>query len=124
MLASTPPSNRSTYHPTVMRGPRSERRKGGFFSFGFDPNGKDDPIKITRTSSLTGKERTREMNLTPEQLTAWEQGELIQNVAPHLTDAEREFVMTGITAEEWTAVFGTDEDDDASDDADEGITIH
>ena len=33
--------------------------------------------------------------------------------------------MTGITAEEWTAVFGSDdEDDDETDDADEGITIH
>ena len=81
-------------------------------------------MKITRTSRLTGTERTREMNLTPEQLTAWEQGELIQNVAPHLTDAEREFVMTGITAEEWTAVFGSGDEDDETDDTDEGITIH
>ena len=29
-------------------------------------------MKITRTSKLTGKERTREMNLTPAQLAAWE----------------------------------------------------
>ena len=76
-------------------------------------------MKITRISRLTGVEHTREIDLTPAQLAAWEQGELIQNAAPHLSDADREFVMTGITAEEWTAVFG----DGDAEDADAG-TIH
>ena len=59
---------------------------------------------------LTGTERTREIDLTPVQLAAWEDGELIQDAAPHLSDTDREFLMTGITAEEWTAAFGSDED--------------
>ena len=67
-------------------------------------------MKITRTSRLTGTERTREIDLTPVQLAAWEDGELIQDAAPHLSDTDREFLMTGITAEEWTAAFGSDED--------------
>ena len=63
-------------------------------------------MKITRTSALTGTERTREIDPTPAQLAAWDAGALIQDAAPHLSDADREFVMTGITAKEWTAVFG------------------
>ena len=66
-------------------------------------------MKITRTSRLTGAEHTHEIDLTPAQLAAWEAGELIQDAAPHLSDADREFIMTGITAEEWTAVFGDGE---------------
>ena len=68
-------------------------------------------MKITRTSRLTGTERTREIDLTPAQLAAWDAGEFIQDAAPHLSDADREFVMTGITAEEWTAVFGDGDGD-------------
>ena len=71
-------------------------------------------MMITRTSKLTGTERTREIDLTPVQLAAWEAGALIQDAAPHLSDADREFVMTGITAEEWTAVFGDSEEETAS----------
>ncbi|WP_299821280.1 hypothetical protein [uncultured Jannaschia sp.] len=71
-------------------------------------------MKITRTSRLTGTERTREIDLTPAQLAAWEGGEFIQDATPHLSDADREFVMTGITAEEWTAAFGDDEEETAS----------
>ena len=71
-------------------------------------------MKITRTSRLTGAEQTCEVDLAPAQLAAWEGGALIQDAAPHLSDADREIVMTGITAEEWTAAFGSaDEDEDA-----------
>ncbi|WP_299821700.1 hypothetical protein [uncultured Jannaschia sp.] len=73
-------------------------------------------MKITRIFRLTGVEHTREIDLTPAQLAAWDGGELIQDAAPHLSDADREFVMTGITAEEWTAVFG--------DSYAETVTIH
>ncbi|WP_299652742.1 hypothetical protein [uncultured Jannaschia sp.] len=76
-------------------------------------------MMITRTSKLTGTERTREIDLTPAQLAVWEDGELIQDAAPHLSDADHEFVMTGITAEEWTAVFGDGDAEDA-----EAGTIH
>jgi len=36
---------------------------------------------------------------------AWQKGKLIQNAMPYLTPSEREFLMTGITAEEWDNVF-------------------
>jgi hypothetical protein len=32
--------------------------------------------------------------------------ELIQNIVPNLTMDEREFLMTGITNEEWIRTFG------------------
>ena len=34
---------------------------------------------------------------------------------PDLTTSQREFVMTGVTDEEWDNEFGTEEDDDVHD---------
>ena len=56
---------------------------------------------IGRRSPLTGIVRVWELDITEEQHRLWEQGELIQNAMPHLTPDEREFVMTGISPEEW-----------------------
>ena len=67
-------------------------------------------MQITRVSMLSGIRRTIEIDVTQEQLTAWMEGALIQNAMPHLTSDEREFVMTGVTAEEWDAGFGEEEE--------------
>ena len=61
---------------------------------------------ITRTSPFTGQEHTLDLPITEEQLEKWQGGVLIQNAMPHLTADEREFLMTGITAEEWNHAFG------------------
>lgn len=68
-------------------------------------------MKITRKSEFTGIERTLDINVTEEQLLAWEQGTNIQDAMPNLTDDEREFIKSGITAEEWDELFdeGNDE---------------
>lgn len=58
-------------------------------------------ITIERTSMYSGVTRQMEIDVTPEQLQEWNNGALIQNAMPHLTDDEREFIMTGITPEEW-----------------------
>ena len=63
-------------------------------------------MKITRVSTMSGVERTLEINVTEGQLARWKAGELIQVAMPQLTDDEREFIMTGITAEEWEDMFG------------------
>jgi hypothetical protein len=42
----------------------------------------------------------------------WVNGVLIQNAFPMLDADKREFLMTGITAEEWTELFADDEDGD------------
>jgi hypothetical protein len=63
-------------------------------------------MNITRTSKVSGVTRSREIDITPEQLASWESGTLIQNAAPHLSVSEREFIMSGITDDEWDSVFG------------------
>ena len=61
---------------------------------------------VTRRSPFSKTENTMELDITPEQLAHYEQGnELIQNVFPDLPPEHREFIMTGITPEEWEASF-------------------
>ena len=58
---------------------------------------------VIRTSILSGITRTKEFDITEEQYNAWRDGALIQNVMPHLSDDEREFLISGATIEEWEA---------------------
>ena len=64
---------------------------------------------VIRTSILSGITRTKEFDITEEQYNAWQGGALIQNVLPHLSDDDREFLISGATAEEWDA-FNEDTD--------------
>jgi hypothetical protein len=67
---------------------------------------------ITRSSMITGVVRSKEMEtVTQEKLDRWNSGELIQNVFPELTADEREFIMTGVTREEWDR-FVVDQEDE------------
>ena len=68
-------------------------------------------MKITRQSILTGIVRTRELDITAEQVEAWRMGALIQDAMPHLSVADREFVVNGITDAEWRQVFGEEDED-------------
>lgn len=66
---------------------------------------------ITRTSTITGQEHTLDLDINPDQLVRINTGiELIQNIVPHLSPSDREFIMTGITDEEWDNMFGNIED--------------
>lgn len=67
-------------------------------------------MMITRRSPFTRKLHTLDIPVTEEQLERWHNGELIQNAMPDLTPDQREFLMTGITADEWTDVFGKGEE--------------
>ena len=44
--------------------------------------------------------------VTLAQIETWKGGELIQRAMPNLSPDEREFLMTGITADEWENTFG------------------
>lgn len=67
-------------------------------------------LPITRTSRLTGITRTRHLPVTTKQLERYfDHGELIQNVFPELTADDREFIMTGVTEDEWNRAFGEEE---------------
>ena len=62
-------------------------------------------MKIKRTSPITGITRTRDIDVTKEQLVRWEAGALIQDVMGHLSAADREFIITGITDDEWQTLY-------------------
>lgn len=63
---------------------------------------------ITRTSMFTRKVHTLDIPVTQEQLDKWNSGVLIQNAMPNLTVDQREFLMTGVTKEEWDEAFGSE----------------
>ena len=64
---------------------------------------------IMRISALTGEVNEMELDITPEQLDNYENfGVLLQDAFQNLTPAQREFIKTGITPEEWYDTFGED----------------
>jgi hypothetical protein len=60
---------------------------------------------ITRRSPVTGKVNSLDLNITDAEIARWQRGEFIQNVWPNLTVDEREFLMTGMTKEDWDETF-------------------
>lgn len=62
---------------------------------------------VTKISQLTGEQNVMELNVTKSQLEAYYRGDgHVQNIFPHLSIDEREFLKTGITPEEWNKRFG------------------
>ena len=68
-------------------------------------------MQITKTSVHSGITRTLDLDVTFEEIAAWQAGELIQVAMPRLDADEREFIKTGITAEEWEEIFPPEEDE-------------
>jgi hypothetical protein len=61
---------------------------------------------IHRKSAITGIERTRNIPVNPEDYIAWEKGQgNVSDLMPYLNDADREFILSGITAKEWSEAF-------------------
>ena len=64
---------------------------------------------ITRTSQLSGKTTTLNLDVTQEQMERFDMrlitGEYVQTIFPELPKEEREFILTGITPEEWDSIF-------------------
>ncbi len=73
-------------------------------------------MQVTRTSQATGIERTMEIQVTQEQIKAWEDGMLIQDAMPFLTDDEREFLISGMTPQEWDHIFQRENEECLEDD--------
>jgi len=66
---------------------------------------------IKRKSILSGIEYTRDIPVNPEDMLVWETGSVnIQDAMPYLNDNDREFILTGITSEEWEGAFKEMED--------------
>ena len=63
-------------------------------------------MQVTKQSRISGKISSMDLNITSEQLDRVNLGiELIQNIVPHLSSDEREFLITGITPDEWNELF-------------------
>lgn len=63
---------------------------------------------ITRTSQASGVTRIKDLPVTQEQISKYNNGALIQNAFPNLSKSDREFIMTGITDDEWNELMPND----------------
>lgn len=73
-------------------------------------------MKIQRKSPHTGQINEMDLPITDSQWAEWNlpahERRNIQEIFPNLTSDQREFIMTGLTAEDWDAWFREEEDDD------------
>lgn len=68
-------------------------------------------MKFVRVSQLTGILREKDIPVTEQQLARFEAGDCIQDAMPNLSEDDREFIMTGITPDEWDNLFSGDGDE-------------
>lgn len=72
-------------------------------------------MKISRISNLTGEYNTREISITLDQYNDWqnarENGEtrFVQDEFGHLSADDREFLISGITPDEWENLLGSED---------------
>jgi len=59
-------------------------------------------MRVFRESfTLPGVTVYKDLPITQEEVDRWEGGELIQDVWPNLSPADREFIVTGMDDEDW-----------------------
>ena len=64
---------------------------------------------ISRVSPLTGKLNVMDIDITEDQLLVYEETQIpVQDIFPHLTPSEREFLISGLTDEDWDDLFPED----------------
>lgn len=71
-------------------------------------------MRITKVSALSRQSHELDIPVDPAKYRDWLEGkfkgQLIQDIFPELSASHREFLMTGVTDEEWNAAFQEDED--------------
>lgn len=60
---------------------------------------------IKRRSPFSGKENELEIDVNEYQMKLWQSGTPIQIAMPHLSADDREFILSGITPDEWEDLF-------------------
>ena len=63
-------------------------------------------MQVTKVSPLTQRENTLDLDITQGQVDQWQGGTLIQDVMPHLSLDEREFLISGTLPGEFEKMFG------------------
>lgn len=67
---------------------------------------------ISRTSAISGITRTRYIPVNPDDYLAWKAGlGSVQEIMPYLNDDDREFILSGITPDEWESAFADANED-------------
>lgn len=62
---------------------------------------------ISKRSPLTNKINELEIPVAQQQIENWKNGMVIQKAMPDLDKGLREFLISGITPDEWIEYFGT-----------------
>lgn len=79
----------------------------------FEVVGEDGHLTITRTSITSGRRNTMTLPVTRAQLARHGcGGSTIQDVFPELTADQREFILSGMTPEEWNNAFPPEDEDE------------
>lgn len=63
-----------------------------------------DDLEVSNRSAFSGKVHTLRLPITHAQIAAWLAGATIQHAMPHLSPSEREFLITGVTEDEWAVM--------------------
>ena len=68
---------------------------------------------ISRKSPLTGLISTLDLPVTPEQILELgsPKRRLIQDIVPGLSPAQREFLLTGYTEDDWETLFPPEDEE-------------
>ena len=71
-------------------------------------------IKVTRQSVITRQMNTMELPISQDHLDRYDTigGLLVQNVFPNLDAGQREFLISGITPDEWNKYIGDYNDEE------------
>lgn len=71
-------------------------------------------MKISMRSPISGELNVVDLAITEEQYFEFTSPNRrkVQDIFPNLTAGEREFLLTGITSEEWDNLFGDSKDID------------
>lgn len=69
-------------------------------------------LEVTIPSPVTGKLSTMTLPVTMAAWNEWQAGQYIQAAMPDLCPEEREFLMSGMTEDDWAGM--ADEDDSES----------
>lgn len=74
-------------------------------------------MEITKRSDATGVIHTREIDIEEWEYRRYVRGELgyVRDAFPLLSAEDREFLVTGVTPEEWDELFGDIEEDEMAD---------
>jgi len=51
-------------------------------------------------------ERAKELRVPQHQIDSWVRGKLIQDAMPQLCADDREYIITGLSSEDWDRIFG------------------